>query len=168
MGGLGVLGPASRGIQGVGRTSIKRGGLGGSVKCPKSNLQPLFQVVYVMEFDEHSTKHPHTKFQTQILMYGKAAAIGSLLHIVIDRKRFRPRIRPKIIGRIFGRNEYLAETNIRQELPKTKKSLFSNFLFRKKKSRENKLLVDIVNVLCVYVSVAHKSCPNNCNMQLPP
>jgi hypothetical protein len=50
-------------------TSIKRGGLGCSVKCPKSNLQPLFQVGYVMEFGEHSTNHPLTKFQPQILMY---------------------------------------------------------------------------------------------------
>jgi hypothetical protein len=38
-----------------------------------------------MEFGEHSTKHPHTKFQTQILMYGKAAALGSLLHTLINR-----------------------------------------------------------------------------------
>jgi hypothetical protein len=64
-------------------TSIKRGGLGGSEKCPKSNLQPLFQVGYVMEFGEYSTKHPHTKFQTQILMYSKAAALGSLLHTLL-------------------------------------------------------------------------------------
>jgi hypothetical protein len=64
-------------------TSTKRGGLGGSVKCTKSNLQPLLQVGYVMEFGEHSTKHPHTKFQTQILMYGKAAALGSLLHTLL-------------------------------------------------------------------------------------
>jgi hypothetical protein len=64
-------------------TSIKRGGLGGSVKCPKSNLQTLFQVGYVTEFGEHSTKHPHTKFQTQILMYGKAAALGSLQHTLL-------------------------------------------------------------------------------------
>jgi hypothetical protein len=64
-------------------TSIKRGGLGGSVKCPKSNLQPFFQVGYVMEFGEHSTNHPLTKFQTQILMYGKAAALGSLLHTLL-------------------------------------------------------------------------------------
>jgi hypothetical protein len=64
-------------------TSIKRGGLGGSVKCLKSNLQPLFQVGYLKEFDEHSTKHPHTKFQTQILMNGKAAALGSLLHTLL-------------------------------------------------------------------------------------
>jgi hypothetical protein len=55
----------------------------GSVKCPKSNLQPLFQVGYVMEFGEHSTNHPLTKFQTQILMYGKAAALGSLLHTLL-------------------------------------------------------------------------------------
>jgi hypothetical protein len=66
-------------------TSIKRGGLGGSVKCPKSNLQPLFQVGYVMAFGEHSKKHPHTKFQTQILMYGKAAALGSLLHTPLKK-----------------------------------------------------------------------------------
>jgi hypothetical protein len=64
-------------------TSIKRGGLGGSVKRPKSNLQPLFQVGYEMEFGEHSTKQPHTKFQTQILMWGKAAALGSLLHTLL-------------------------------------------------------------------------------------
>jgi hypothetical protein len=61
-------------------TSIKRGGLGGSEKRPNSNLQPHFQIGYVMEFGEHSTKQPHTKFQTEILMYGKAAALGSLLH----------------------------------------------------------------------------------------
>jgi hypothetical protein len=64
-------------------TSTKRGGLGGSVKCPKSNLQPLFQVGYVMEFGEQSTKNPHAKFQTQILMYGKAAALGSLQHTLL-------------------------------------------------------------------------------------
>jgi hypothetical protein len=29
-------------------TSIKRGGLGVSVKCPKSSLPPLFQAGYVM------------------------------------------------------------------------------------------------------------------------
>jgi hypothetical protein len=62
---------------------LKRGGLGGSVKCPKSTLQPFFQVGYVMEFGEHSTKHPHTKFQTQILMCGKAVALGSLLHTLL-------------------------------------------------------------------------------------
>jgi hypothetical protein len=44
-------------------------------------LAATFQVGYVVEFGEHSTKHQHTKFQTQILMYGKAAALGSLLHI---------------------------------------------------------------------------------------
>jgi hypothetical protein len=64
-------------------TSIKRGGLGGSVKCPKSNLQTPFQIGYVMEFGEHSTKQSHTKFQTQILMYVKAAALGSLLHALL-------------------------------------------------------------------------------------
>jgi hypothetical protein len=36
-----------------------------------------------MEFGEQSTKQPHTKFQTQILMYGKAAALGSLLHTLL-------------------------------------------------------------------------------------
>jgi hypothetical protein len=64
-------------------TSIKRGGLGGSVKCPKFSLQTLFQVGCVMEFGEHSTKQPHTKFQTQILMYDKAAALGSLQHTLL-------------------------------------------------------------------------------------
>jgi hypothetical protein len=39
------------------------------------NLQQLFQVGYILEFGEHNTKQPHTKFQTQILMYGKAAAL---------------------------------------------------------------------------------------------
>jgi hypothetical protein len=61
-------------------TSIKGGGLGGSVKCPKSNLQPLFQVDYLMEFGEHSTKHPQTKFQTKILMYGKAVLFRGRIH----------------------------------------------------------------------------------------
>jgi hypothetical protein len=64
-------------------TSIKRGGLGGSVKCPKSNFQPLFKVGYLMEFGEHSTKQPHTKFQTHILTYNKAAALGSFLHTLL-------------------------------------------------------------------------------------
>jgi hypothetical protein len=45
-------------------TSIKRGGHGGSVKCLNSNLQQLFQVGYVLEFGEHSTKQQKTKFQT--------------------------------------------------------------------------------------------------------
>jgi hypothetical protein len=51
------------------------GAQGGSVKCQNSNLHQLFQLGYVLEFGEHSTKQPHTKFQTQILMYGKAAAL---------------------------------------------------------------------------------------------
>jgi hypothetical protein len=51
-------------------TSIQRGGHGGSVKCQNSNLQQLFPVNYALEFGEHSTKQPHTKFQTQILMCG--------------------------------------------------------------------------------------------------
>jgi hypothetical protein len=54
---------------------LKGGGHGGSKKCQNSHLQQLFQVGYVLEFGEHSTKQPHTKFQTQILMYGKAAAL---------------------------------------------------------------------------------------------
>jgi hypothetical protein len=56
-------------------TSIKRGGHGGSVKCQNSNLHQLFQVGHVLEFGEHGTKEPHTKFQTQILTYGKTAAL---------------------------------------------------------------------------------------------
>jgi hypothetical protein len=56
-------------------TSIKKGGHGGSVTCQNSNLQQLFPVGYILEFGEDSTKQPHTKFQTQILTYGKAAAL---------------------------------------------------------------------------------------------
>jgi hypothetical protein len=66
--------------------------------------------------------------------------------IVIDRKRFRPNTRPKIIGRIFVRNEYSASA------AENEKVLYSNFLyFTGNFSRESKLLVDIVNVLCMYV-----------------
>jgi hypothetical protein len=56
-------------------TSIQRGGHGGSVKCQNSNLQHLFQVRYLLEFSEQSTKQPQTKFQKQIIMYGKAVAL---------------------------------------------------------------------------------------------
>jgi hypothetical protein len=79
---------------------------------------------------------------------------------VIDRKRFRPSIRPKIIGRIFSRNEYLACTAKNE-----KKSCFVTFHFQAIFSQESMLLVYIVNVLCMYVTVAHKSCPStaNCN-----
>jgi hypothetical protein len=38
-------------------------------------LQHLFQVRYLLEFSEQSTKQPQTKFQKQIIMYGKAVAL---------------------------------------------------------------------------------------------
>jgi hypothetical protein len=53
--------------------------------------------------------------------------------------------------------EYLAETNIRPVMPKTKKVLSSNFSFPNNFFRESKFLVYIVNFSCMYVSVAHKS-----------
>jgi hypothetical protein len=35
----------------------------------------IFLVDYAIEFGKHGTKPPHTKFQTQILMYSKAAVL---------------------------------------------------------------------------------------------
>jgi hypothetical protein len=46
-------------------------------------LADFFSIGYLMEFGEHSTKQLHTKFQTQILTYDKAAALGSLLHTLL-------------------------------------------------------------------------------------
>jgi hypothetical protein len=73
---------------------------------------------------------------------------------VIDRKRFRPSIRPK---RIFG-----------WCCRKRKKSCLLTFYFQAIVSPESKLSIDIINVLCMYVSFVHKSYPSTANYSCKP
>jgi hypothetical protein len=69
-------------------------------------------------------------------------------------ENYRPNIRPK---RIFGKC-----------CRKRKKSCLVTFHFQAIFSRESKLLVDIVNFLCIYVSVANKSCPSTATCSCHP
>jgi hypothetical protein len=87
--------------------------------------------------------------------------IHFVIHLVIDRKRFRPRIRLKIIGRIFSRNVYsasAAENEITICSIKRKENFFSPFLAREQKKQWKKFFLFIGHkVLFFETPVLHRA-----------